>query len=182
MREWRGATCLSAVRPVGIIVAALTALMAAAASPGPAYAADDTDKTLRPLNVERVEELAFGRIVGDERLPGQVVIDAVTGQKTVQGAAVDLGGEHRRAEYLVLGAPGHSFVITLPDEHSIEGKGKGGKDTALVKDFTSHPADVGRLGPDGRTTVYVGATFHLKPGQKGGDYQGPLDIFVSYGE
>jgi len=180
MREWRGATCLSAVRPLGVVAVALTALIAAAASPGPASAADDTARTLRPLNVEQVEELAFGRIMGDPILPGQVVIDAVTGNKKVSGGALDMGGEHSRAEFLIRGEPGHSFIITLPDEHKISGTGSGATSTTLVTDFTSYPENVGVLGPDGRGTVYVGATFNLKPGLKGDKYQRPLDIFVQY--
>lgn len=180
MSEWRSATWLSAARPVGVVAVALTVLVAAAASPGPAYADHGEGKALRPLLVEHVEELAFGLIMGDPILPGQVVIDPVTGTKKVSGGAVDMGGDHSRAEFLVRGEPGHSIVITLPGEHKISSSSSGAKGTTLITDFASDPENVGKLGPDGQVIVYVGATFNLKPGQKGDKYQSPLDIIVDY--
>ena len=158
---------------------ALAALVLAPPGTGPAQAAGDDEKK-RPLTVEQLEDLAFGDMTGDPHAGGSVTIDPVSGVKTVLGSTFDMGGEHGRAEFLIAGEPGARFVIVLPGAHGIDGKGKGGKGSATVTDFTSHPSDIGALGPDGRAIVYVGATFKFGPGQPSGDYSGPLDIFVDY--
>ena len=161
------------------LFAALVAAGLVLAVAGPAGAQEDKgDK--RPLAVEQLEELAFGRITSDPSASGAVLIDPVTGSKKLLGGAVDLGGEHSRAEFLITGEPDARFVITLPDERKIKSEGTGGAGTATVTDFESHPERTAALGRDGRATVYLGATLKFKPGQPAGKYQSPLDILVEY--
>ncbi len=163
--------------PAGIMLA-LAALVVGTASLAAARAEESASRVLRPLSVEQLEELAFGRIAGDPSLPGEVVIEAETGRKSVRGAVVDLGGYHGRAEFEIRGEPNAQFIITLPPEHAMTSKDGG--TTARVIDFTSSPSKTGALGPDGRATVFVGATLRLRPGQPGGGYRGPLDLFADY--
>lgn len=145
-----------------------------------AMAARSVAGTARPLTIEQVEELDFGRIAGDVALPGEVVIDPVSGQKTLSGGVVDLGGSHSRATFEISGEAGAEFVITLPGEREIKGQDTEAPGRVVLTDFASSPSRSGVLGPDGRATVYVGATLKMKPGQPGGHYRGPLDIFVDY--
>ncbi len=161
------------------LFAAVVAAGLVLALPGPAGAQEDKgDK--RPLNVEQLEELAFGRITSDPSASGAVLIDPVSGNKTLLGGAVDLGGEHSRAEFLITGEPEARFVITLPDQRKIKSEGSGGPGTATVTDFASHPERSAALGRNGRATVYLGATLKFKPGQPAGKYQSALDILVEY--
>ena len=123
------------------------------------------------LTISRVSDLKFGMVVG----PGTVVIDPVTGDKKVGGGAIDLGGDHGKAEFLV---QGHGkFVITVPTEISIPIEGGGG--SVLITDITLSPSNLGTFGPNGVETVFVGGTLQLPPAlAASGTYYGDFMVFV----
>ena len=160
------------------LLLAAVALAGPTASPGLAQDAEDATQNRRPVTVEQIADLAFGRFVPDLGVPGAVVIDAVTGHKTVEGGVTDFGGEHGRAEFLVRGEPGARVVITLPSEQSA----KTGDESGAIglSDLASHPAGIAVWGPDGTLIIYLGARLNVRPGQPSGKYLGSLDSFVDY--
>lgn len=131
----------------------------------------------RPITVEQIEELAFGRLINDALVPGETVIEAGNGRKVVRGGMAGLSGDHARAQFLVRGQAKARVVINLPQELPLQGKG-GAK--VVLTDFTSSPSGTGLLGPDGTLIVYVGATIKVKGGRPQGKYRADLDIFVGY--
>ena len=128
------------------------------------------------LQIHFVEELSFGRVVSEFGRGGAVVIDPDSNRKRLQGGAVDLSGPYGRAVLRVTGEPRARFVITLPPEVKLTGKGGG----AVLTDITASPTLVGQLGPDGSAMIYLGATLRMRPGQPAGAYNGKFDIFVDY--
>ncbi len=135
---------------------------------------DDEEEDVTPLQLVRVEDLHFGRIVGGWA-PGTVAIDAATGQKTVQGGAINLGGFHSRAEFDLAGRPNAGFVVLLPGSVDLVG----GPGTVALTDLVASP-NGGALGPDGKATVLVGGILQIGSNQPGGDYSGAFDILVDY--
>ncbi len=159
------------------VLLALGVLAAAQASLGPAQAAEDKDKKRRPLTVEQLEDLSFGRLINNALTPGEAVVEAASGRKVVRGGMVHLSGDHGSAEFLITGEPGARFVVILPQELPLRGEG-GAK--VVLTNFTSEPSETGILGPGGRATVFLGATLKVLAGQPVGRYRADLDIFVDY--
>ena len=106
---------------------------------------------------------------------GTVTVDAETGLKRLAGGAYDFGGFHSRAELRLTGEPDAPFVLLLPDRIPLEG-GYGG---AELTDLVASPDGFGRLGPDGRMTVYIGATLVITPSTRG-QFGGDFDLLVDY--
>ncbi len=141
---------------------------------GPPASAEDPV----PLRVSAtLEDLKFGKITPDSILGGQVAVEPASGTKQTLGGAFDLGGFHTRARLEIQGEPGRQFVITLPDQISVPGPNGG---SVTLSHFQSYPSDIGTLRPDGRATVYVGATAQFQPGQPSGVYRATVDVFVDY--
>ena len=124
--------------------------------------------------MELVEDLSFGKVVPGNARNGVIVIDPLTGRKTALGGAMDLGGYHSRAEYIVRGTPNTRFVITLPRSVTLKGK----KGSLVLTRFTSSPRKVGRIGPNGEAKVYVGAALRFQGKAAEGRYSGFTDLFV----
>ena len=141
-----------------------------------ARADEPEDAPRAPLEISFVEELSFGRVVSEFGRGGSVVIDPDSNRKRLRGGAVDLSGPYGRAVLRVTGEPRARFVITLPPEVKLTGKGGG----AVLTDLTASPTLVGQLGPDGSAMIYLGATLRMRPGQPAGNYNGKFDIFVDY--
>ena len=161
---------------VGFLLAFLlgAALWTGASSLARAEEPEDAPRVA--LQIHFVEELSFGRVVSEFGRGGAVVIDPESNRKRLQGGAVDLSGPYGRAVLRVTGEPRARFVITLPPEVKLAGKGGG----AVLTDITASPTLVGQLGPDGSAMIYLGATLRMRPGQPAGAYNGKFDIFVDY--
>ncbi len=131
-----------------------------------------------PLEVTTITELRFGRNTTDGVRPGQIVIEADTGRKKVLGGAIDLGGDSNRARHEINGEPNAGFVIILPKE--VQLSASGGDACGVLTNFTSSPAKVGRLGPDGKATVYVGATLRFAPTTRTKNCKASFNFVVEY--
>ncbi len=127
------------------------------------------------LSIRRVSDLRFGRILLGKSKTGTLVIDAISGKILTSGGALNLGDDHSRAEYIVLGKPNTRFAITLPRRVKFPGK-KGAN--VVLTNFTSSPAKEGVIGPNGEATVYMGAMLRFLGGTPSGKYEGFTDIFV----
>jgi len=131
---------------------------------------------LRPrLTVEVLDSLQFGQVTTDAGRGGTVIVEPVTGRKTVHGGAIDLHGHHRPARFLVTGPPHAPFVITLPQTVELAAGSDG---RAVMRDFVSVPAGEGRLGVHGEAIIEVGATLTLDPGTVGVSLSGSFAIHV----
>ena len=126
------------------------------------------------FRVELVEDLRFGKVAAGIGHGGKVVLDPATDRKTVRGGAYDLGGHHSRAEFMVRGKPNTRFAILLPDKIKLSGKGG----EVVLRKLTSSPDHHGRIGPNGGTTVYVGATLKLRRDQPTGKFRGSFSVLL----
>lgn len=133
----------------------------------------------KPISISQRQDLAFGTVAISAAQGGTVVINAATGNKTVTAGATDLGGTHGRAEFQVAGDKNAAFTITLPT--SITLTAASGPGTATVDNFTSSPTSPATLPPpNGRLTVFVGATLNLVAGHDPESYTGTFDVIVNY--
>jgi hypothetical protein len=130
----------------------------------------------KSLRIKTIQDLKFGRVVGDSQHGGTVKIHADTGSKTVR-RLYDAGGFHSRAEFEIKGKPDKHFVITLPAQIVLPVSS--GKEPRVRK-FTAFPSTTGKLGSDGKARVFIGATLKLGPTQNGGEGSGPVPIYVDY--
>lgn len=133
-------------------------------------------KPLKKLHVRFIEDLEFGEVSADSRLNGKVIIDPATGAKHVYGT-LDLGGRYSRGELDIWGEPGERFMVTLPDQVQLSSKGGA---TLMLSDFTVFPDRTGVLGPDGKATIYLGATLAVKANNPSVKAKGTINIFVDY--
>ena len=73
-----------------------------------------------------------------------------------------------------------SFFI-LPPSGSVNLVRSGGSETIPVFSFTANPSGQGTLGPNGRATVFVGATLgSISTSQRSGTYSGQFVMTFSY--
>ena len=128
------------------------------------------------LQINKVQDLAFGSYAATQSQGGTVTINPATGGKTVTGPLVDFGAAHQRAQFHVTGDPDAAFSITLPSQITIN---RGG-DTMTVNAFTSSPSGSGVLDGTGSVELYVGATLTLSANQAAGNYSDPFTVTVNY--
>lgn len=162
----------------GVLVSALLAPPAPASEAMRERLAQWSGGRLHRPRVLSLEGLTFGTIAplaGDAR--GTVVIDPVSGRKRVHGGLIDLGGRDGPSLFEIRGRPNARFVILLPDEVRLAGRGAG---AIRLHRFTSSPPRVGRLDRHGRARVRVGATLSVPPRQRPRRYRGRFELIVHY--
>lgn len=130
----------------------------------------------KSLDVKTIQDLKFGKVVGDSQHGGTVVIHADTGSKTVN-QLYDAGGFHSRAEFEIIGKPEKKFVISLLPQIVLPSNVI---TKPSVESFTVFPSSMGTFGPDGKARVYIGATLKLGPIQQGGEGSGSVPLYVDY--
>lgn len=160
---------------LGVAIVLATAARAPAQQDGVDADADEAAPRA-PLTVELIEDLRFGKVVADPVRNGEVLVDAVSGRKLVRGGVYDFGGSHSRAEIRLSGEPDARYVVLVPDTVSLSGRGG----QAVLTDIVVSPDRVGRLGPDGRAIVYVGATLTVRPALAGSSFGGTFQILADY--
>lgn len=124
------------------------------------------------LNIEERRTLVFGK-VATSNIPGTVTVSP-SGAKSVTGGVIDLGKNHREAEFRITGPNNALVVVTLPTTATVTGGGGSG----TLGNFTmnvSNPIDLGRRG---RATITVGATLSLGTNLPGAEYSGSYTIYV----
>jgi len=129
-----------------------------------------------PVTVSVRRTLDFGSAASDISLPGTVVLNPVTGAKTVTGGAVDFGGHEQVAEFKIEGQRYANVFVVLPSSITLNTGGG----TMTIDNFTMNASNPINLGHHGRATIKVGATLHLNAGQQAGGYNGNLTISADY--
>lgn len=131
-----------------------------------------------PLNIESVsgEDLNFGKIVSPD---AQITVTVTpAGGISSSGAANQLLGGHKAAQFSVSGAANQNVKVTLPANFDIAN----GANKMTVSTPTSDIADLNAfpLGGTGSATFHMGATLTVGAQQAEGEYSGPYTVTVSY--
>lgn len=131
-----------------------------------------------PLKIESVsgEDLNFGKIVSPD---AQITVTVTpAGGISSTGAANQLLGGHKAAQFTVSGAANQNVKVTLPANFNIAN----GTNNMAVSTPTSDIADLNAfpLGSTGSATFHMGATLTVGAEQAEGEYSGPYTVTVSY--
>ncbi|MEQ8806613.1 MAG: DUF4402 domain-containing protein, partial [Rhodospirillales bacterium] len=116
--------------------------------------------------------LVFGK-VGTCSLTGTVEISA-SGSNSVTGGVIDLGKNHREAEFRITGPDNALVIVTLPTTATVTGGGGSGTLSNFTMNLTN-PIDLGRRG---RVDISVGATLSLGTNLPGAEYSGSFTVYV----
>lgn len=124
------------------------------------------------VDIDERRSLIFGK-VATSNIPGTVTISP-SGVKSTTGGVIDLGKNHREAEFRITGPDNALVIVTLPTTATVTGGGG----TGTLSNFTmnlTNPIDLGRRG---RVTISVGATLSLGTHLPGAEYTGNFTIYV----
>lgn len=149
-----------------ILSAPLTDGLAALAVPGWGQA------QAQAVNIDERRTMIFGK-VATSNIPGTVVITP-SGGKSVTGGVINLGKNHREAEFRITGPDNALVVVTLPTSATVTGGGG----TGTLTNFTMNVPNPIDLGRRGRATISVGATLNLGTNMPGADYTGSYVVYV----
>jgi hypothetical protein len=114
---------------------------------------------IEALAANEDEPLNFGRFTPGSS--GGSVIISPDGLRSVRGTVMPAGGVYSPGRFLVTGAPGASFTISLPDEETVLMHQQSGN-TMQVNGWISDPppGDAANLA-DGSRVVSIGATLNI---------------------
>lgn len=169
-------------------IAALAAVLLAAWTTG-AVAQESSSQTVaatgtifRPIVLEKNSDLSFGTVVRPTAGSGTVVIDPLTGDRTITGQGALLGGATppSRAAFTVTGEGGQTLSITVPP--TLVMTRSGGAETITV-DLS--PSAVGgtlssALANEGTLNFGVGAEVPISNTTASGEYTGAFTVTVQY--
>ena len=124
------------------------------------------------INITERRSLNFGK-VATSSAPGSVTISP-SGVKSTSGGVIDLGKNHREAEFRITGPDNALVIVTLPTTATVSGGGGTGTLTNFTMNL-SNPIDLGRRG---RVNISVGATLNLGTHLPGADYSGSFTVYV----
>lgn len=135
------------------------------------------EPTLAPLTVEVDASLDFSRIgLASANQGGTVTIDADTGQRTISGLLVDLGGMPVQGDVTIRGAPNQRVAVDFPTDvvlTSADGA------TLRLRNFGTSLKNNPRIGSDGTLRFTFGAELSVD-GLSDGDFRGSIPITVDY--
>ena len=116
-------------------------------------------EVIEALSANEDEPLNFGRFTTGSS--GGSVIISPDGLRAVRGTVMPAGGGFSPGRFLVSGAPGASFTISLPDEETLLVHQQSGN-TMQVNGWLSDPppGDAANLA-DGSRVVSIGATLNM---------------------
>ena len=163
MRRLRAAVLLAAAF---VLSAPLIDGLAAGAVPGWGQA------QAQSLDITERRTLLFGK-VATSNIPGTVTI-STSGVKSVTGGVIDLGKNHREAEFRITGPDNALVIVTLPTTATVTGGGGSGTLSNFTMNLTN-PIDLGRRG---RVDISVGATLSLGTNLPGAEYSGSFIVYV----
>lgn len=128
------------------------------------------------LNAVAAGELAFGRFAA---ISAGAVTVGTSGARSASGGVVLLVSAGTPARFTISDkTPANAnlvYIISLPGGASISDGGA----TMALTDFVSSPAGAGLLS-GGTQVLLVGATLHVGPGQRPGNYSGSFPITIEY--
>lgn len=134
-----------------------------------------------PISMAKTVDMSFGNAATSATMGGSITL-APDGARVTGGTGVTLpasAGTVSAAAFVVSGAPGFTYAITLPASALLHGPGSA---SLLVDAFTSSPAATGTLSPTGNQTLLVGATLNLAAAQTPGVYTNAagVPVIVNY--
>ena len=127
----------------------------------------------KPIAVQTLQDLRFGRLVKEPARSGVVLVDPADGVRLFSGGVYDLDGDYGPAEFEISGEPGATFRITPPGGLSL---GSGCRVVAVTVD----PGLVGTLGANGKAIVRLGGKLELRPNSAHGMQKAVLTVQAEY--
>lgn len=143
-----------------IFIALITFLLASGAANAQAtISAQAIAEVIEALAANEDEALNFGRFTPG--LNGGALTISPDGLRSVSGTVMPAGGAHSPGRFLILGAAGSSFTITLPPGETILRHSES-DNTMVVSKWVSDPSpgDAANLA-DGSRVVSIGATLEI---------------------
>lgn len=131
-----------------------------------------------PIGVVKVADMNFGNAAVSATSGGMITL-APSGARTIGGTGVTLPGTTgtvAAAGFVVTGAPGYTYAITLPSSTVITGPGSA---TMTLNGFTSTPTTTGTLSSAGTQTLAVGASLVVSAAQVPGTYTNATAVPVT---
>lgn len=137
-------------------------------------------EVIEALTANENEPLNFGRFSPGSN--GGAVIISPDGLRSTRGTVTTAGGTHSPGRFVVTGAPGASFTISLPEEETVLVHQKTGN-TMQVNGWISDPpsGDAANLS-DGSRVVNIGATLNTGSIEENpvGVYAGTFTLTFAY--
>lgn len=167
-----------------LIASALAAAAAAPAHAAPVAATPNATARaliLVPLELTKIDDLAFGTVIPSKAVSGTVTINAKTGARTVSGGVADYPGDvGHRAYFGGAGSAGRQVIveITQPD-HLVSTTNAG--DTIPVLALTLDGSPVRTINATTRTFFFgVGGIIQIGADQPEGLYESTFDVTATY--
>jgi len=130
-----------------------------------------------PLTLQRLDDMDFAMLA--VTTGGTATIDPVTGQMTVVGGLVHVGGTPSPARYV--GAASKRTVVNIRvPKTPVLIRRVGGTETLSVSNFTLDGQDKKALAEQQSFTFAVGAQITVPAGAVEGVYEGDIDVTVQY--
>ena len=162
------------------VIKTLFAVVAVAAV-SPALALNESDSTTgridaviaSPVAVTEASDMFFSWIAqpaspGTARLtPANRVVSS--------GLALAKLDDASSAKIVISGAPNQTVGLLIDDIANI----RTGAQKITISSFTHNGGQSPALGPDGKATIELGATFHFAANTQSGLYRGSFDVIVS---
>ncbi|MFW6290051.1 MAG: DUF4402 domain-containing protein [Mariniphaga sp.] len=128
-------------------------------------------EVIEALSANEEEPLHFGRFTPGPN--GGSVIITPDGLRSARGTVTTAGGSHSPGRFVVTGAPGTSFTISLPEEETVLVHQQSGN-TMQVNGWISDPpsGDAANLA-DGSRMVSIGASLNI-----GSMEENPVGIYT----
>ncbi len=137
-------------------------------------------EVIEALAATEEEPLNFGRFTPG--INGGSVIVTPDGLRTARGTVITAGGAHSPGRFVVTGAPGTSFTISLPEEETVLVHQQSGN-TMNVNGWISDPpsGDAANLA-DGSRMVSIGAILNIGSMEENpkGIYTGTFVLTFAY--
>jgi hypothetical protein len=166
--------------PTAALFSLLAMLLPAAgiAAPMPASpAAQGHALVLRPLILERLVDMDFAML--GVTTGGTATIDPISGNMTVSGGLVHIGGTPSPARFAGAASKRSVVNIRVPKQPVLITR-VGGTETLSVSNFTLDGQDKKTLAQQESFTFAVGAQITVPAGTVEGVYVGEIDVTVQY--
>jgi len=132
---------------------------------------------VKPLTLQRLNDMDFATL--GVTTGGTAKIDPLTGNLSVAGGLVELGGTPSPARYAGAASKNTVVNIRVPRQPVLITR-VGGTETLTVSNFTLDGQDKRTLAQSGSFTFAVGAQITVPAGTVDGVYTGEIDVTIQY--
>jgi hypothetical protein len=135
---------------------------------------------IRPLTINKIDDLVFGRIVQPRSGTGTVAMTAASDTLTAGAGAVALGGTTpKRAKFTVTGEAAQVVNVTK-DATVTMSNGTDSIPVTLNWDTGASFTFTGTVGASATKDIYAGGNFSVDSALSSGAYTGTFNISVAY--